>query len=146
MATNTQSMYKRELGEDIVSVPAAVYIGTDGKAYLAKADNPSTMPAVGFVENTGVAGETAIVRTNDVMDGFSGLTALWPAIFLSQTVAGGVQARPTSGLVQMLGVPLSDTLMDIHIGMLENLWRSQDGSYWLLEMSDEGVVVTTKLA
>ncbi len=109
------SEYKVTAGED-VGARKGIYISGSNEIKLARADSENTLPCVGFTESTAASGANAIIWTNDLLDGFSGLTP-GAEYYLSQTNAGEITTtKPTtSGIIVSVGVAKTDTELDIHI-------------------------------
>ncbi len=108
------SKYDAIAGENL-GANKAVYFSAADTVKLAKADSDTTLPCVGFTEHAANNGQTVLVFTNDVLDGFSGLTPR-ANYYLSQDTAGEITStKPTSGIAIRVGTAKSTTELDIHI-------------------------------
>jgi len=92
---------------------AVRYSATAGRVELALADG-SRKRVVGFTAYAAAAaGDEVVIRSNDVMGGFAGLTP-GAAYYLSQATAGEIIAtKPATGEVQLVGVAKSATELDV---------------------------------
>jgi len=101
-----------------IGAKKGVYICGSDEVKLARADSENTLPCVGFTESTASSGATAIVWTNDILTGFSGLTP-GAEYYVSTTSAGEITTtKPSSGSIISAGVAKTATELDIHIIVL----------------------------
>lgn len=114
---------------------------------LAVADGDRRRP-VGFTCYAVGAGADIAVQRTDILDGFSGLVA-GTTYYLSQTTPGEITiTRPTSGEVQVVGVAMTST--DMNVGFFgeegtfnEIIMRDQvTGGLVKLSVADGVLVIT----
>lgn len=116
------SKYDMTAGENI-NDRKVVYISAVDTVKLAKADSETTLPSIGLSMNSALNGEEIRISTNDILDGFTGLTP-GASYYLSQTSAGEITStKPTTGIIVRLGVAISATELDIHILRLSTLFE-----------------------
>ena len=116
------SKYDCIAGEDLGARKVVYISGSGAEVKLAKADSESTLPAIGFTDNSALNGEVARAVTNDCLDGFTSLVP-GDSYYASQTNAGEItNVRPISGIIVRVGVAKSTTELDIHILRLSSLF------------------------
>jgi hypothetical protein len=96
----------------------AVYLKSDRKFWLAKADSETTMPAMGLVANPlGVlANEPVLVQRVGIITNSNWSLTRGGRVWLSAGTAGGItQTKPGGGLAQSLGVAngIDNILMNV---------------------------------
>jgi hypothetical protein len=118
------SLSEAVAGENL-GITKAVYISATDEVKLAKADSEDTLPCMGFTRETVSSGERAVVQTNDILGGFTGLT---PAAeyYLSQTTAGEITTvKPSWGAIVSVGVAKNPTEMDVHLLRIPNIFGNE---------------------
>lgn len=91
-----------------VQVNMLVYIGPDGIARPARADSIATMPARFFVTGKPTTGTCSVTKA--ILKSITNDTAAGKTLFVSETVAGGIQITPPTepgSVLQPVGEGLS---------------------------------------
>jgi hypothetical protein len=102
----------------ISALKAVRYSATAGQIELAIADGTRKLCA-GFTTYATTGAEEVRVQDSDILGGFAELTP-GAAYYLSQVTAGEITpTRPTSGEVQIIGVAISGTELDVDVNFLD---------------------------
>ena len=138
------SGYDLIAGENLGS-KKVVYIDSNGKAKLAKASSLITSRVVGCTFHS--SDESNIVKVHS-RGCLCGLSSLVPGdtYYLSQDTFGGItNIRPLSGIIIKIGVANSTTTLDIRIEDESVILTSPNGTKWLVNIDNDGVLYTEEL-
>jgi hypothetical protein len=106
-----KTRYKMVAGETLATGDI-VYIKSDGKAYLADADDTAKRPARGVVGKGGAAGANVEILMDATLGGFSGLTP-GATQYLSNTAGEWTETAATD--YQPCGFSLTATDVQVNI-------------------------------